>query len=187
MHTPQDPNHLPTRYRRRSPARLARSGWANGRSVWTVDDATRPTTVDHITVTTAPAPRHIATALNITPGAEAVTRRRRYLIDNTPIQYATSYYAATIAAGTRIAEANTGPGGTYARLAELGYAPAHFREELYVRPPEPAEAQVLALPDNVNVIDLVRTALTHDGTPVEVTELVLDSRAYVLEYTFSAD
>lgn len=185
MYTPSNRKHSPPRYRRRSPARLAHAGWGNGHSIWDTDDTARPHSVDHIAITTAPPPPRIAEALQLAPSTDTVIRRRRYLVDIRPIQYATSYYSALIAAGTPIAEPDTGPGGAYARLAELGHPPAHFREEIQVRPPRDAEATLLHLAAHVQVYDVVRTAFTASGYPIEVTEMTLDSSAYVLEYTFS--
>ncbi|EMF24625.1 GntR family transcriptional regulator [Streptomyces gancidicus BKS 13-15] len=61
--------------------------------------------------------------------AEAVmcVRRRRFLVDSKPVLLATSYLPLSLVAGSAITQEDTGPGGTYARLSELGHAPVHFR------------------------------------------------------------
>jgi GntR family transcriptional regulator len=164
-------------YRRRSPARLAESGWRAGRSVWQSDDARRDTSVDGIEVAVVDAPDHVAAALELRDGDRALVRRRRYLVDDVPVQVATSYYPEPLVGGTRIAEADTGDGGVYARLAELGHKPVNFREELRARMPRDAETKIV----------VVRTAYTAEGRAVEVNEMTLDASSYILEYTFSSE
>lgn len=83
-----------------------------------------------------------------------------------------------------IVEADTGPGGIYARLAELGHRPVRFREELRARMPSADEAQRLQLAPATPVVVIYRTAFTADGAAVEVNEMILDSSAYVIEYAF---
>ena len=49
------------------------------------------------------------------------------------------------------------------------------------------ETEVLDLPAaGTPVVDIVRTAFTDAGRPVEVNEMILDASAYILRYDFSA-
>jgi len=174
-------------YRRRSPTRLAEAGWGAGRSVWRSDDASRATSVEGIEITVDDAPAHIAAVLELRDGEQALIRRRRYLVDDVPVQFATSYYPEHLVRGTRITEADTGDGGVYARLAELGHKPVNFREELRARMPRDAEAKLLDLAQGTPVIVVVRTAYTTEGRAVEVNEMTLDASSYILEYSFSSE
>lgn len=174
-------------YRRRSPARLAESGWGAGRSIWKSDDAERETSVDSIEITTVDAPDHVAGVLGLEDGGKTLVRRRRYLVDDVPVQFATSYYPEHLVRGTRVAEADTGPGGVYARLAELGHGPVNFREELRARMPRDWEAKLLELAQGTPVILVVRTAYTAEGQAVEVNEMILDASSYILDYTFTSE
>lgn len=174
-------------YRRRSPARLAESGWGAGRSIWQSDDATRLTSIDSIEVTIETAPDHVASVLGLQDNAKTLVRRRRYLVDDVPIQFATSYYAEHLVKGTRVEAADTGPGGVYARLAELGHKPVNFREELRARMPRESETKLLDLAQGTPVVVVVRTAYTAEGQAIEVNEMVLDSSSYILEYDFTSD
>ena len=62
-----------------------------------------------------------------------LVRRRQMFTAGLPTQLATAYYPGGIARGTRIEQQDTGPGGSYSRLAEAGHAPARFTEpERYV-------------------------------------------------------
>ncbi|WP_376766948.1 GntR family transcriptional regulator [Spinactinospora alkalitolerans] len=172
--------------RRHGPRRLSRELWGGGRAIWQADTADRAFAADNITVRETAAPEHVARALDLPEQERVVVRRRRYLLDDRPMQLATSYLPAKLAAGTAIAEADTGPGGIYARLAELGHAPAHFTEEIRVRMPSPAEVEELALSAGTPVLDVMRTALTSDHRAVELNEMTLDGSAYILQYDFDA-
>lgn len=116
----------------------------------------------------------------------ACVRSRRFVLDDKPVLLSTSYLPADMVAGSAITQEDTGPGGTYARLAELGYKPVHFREEIRGRMPSQEEASRLQLSMGTPVIMICRTAFADEGRPVEVNEMILDSAAYVLEYDFDA-
>jgi GntR family transcriptional regulator len=119
-------------------------------------------------------------------GSPVATRSRRFLVEDRPVQLATSYLPVDLARGTAIMHTDTGPGGIYARLGELGHAPATFTEFLRARMPVPAEVGRLELPDGTPVIEITRHAYTRAGRCVEVARMVLDATAYLLDYTFDA-
>ncbi|MFF9522784.1 UTRA domain-containing protein [Streptomyces achromogenes] len=170
--------------RRRGVQRLARERWAEGRSIWSADIGDRELVVDSVEVTEEAAPAAVAAVLELGEGAHACVRRRRFVLDGKPVLLSTSYLPAALVAGTAITQPDTGSGGTYARLAELGRGPVRFREEVRSRMPE--EAGRLELPAGVPVVLVARTAFDAEGRAVEVNEMVLDSSAYVLEYDFEA-
>ncbi|MBB4932146.1 GntR family transcriptional regulator [Lipingzhangella halophila] len=172
--------------RRHGPRRLSRELWDNGRAIWEADATDREFETDSITVREIPAPDYVSRALELPGEARVVCRRRRYHLDGRPMQLATSYLPAALVAGTAIAETETGPGGIYARLSELGYAPAHFTEEIRVRMPSPTETEELQLSAGTPILDVLRTALTARRLPVELNEMTLDGSAYILQYDFDA-
>jgi GntR family transcriptional regulator len=108
------------------------------------------------------------------------------LADGRPVETAVSYVPADIADGTRIAEPDTGPGGIYARLEEMGHVLDRFTEEVSARMPAAPERRRLELAPGTPVIILVRTAFDTTGRPVEVCDTVKAAPAYVLEYDFPA-
>ncbi|MFD6886130.1 GntR family transcriptional regulator [Streptomyces sp. NPDC059957] len=124
--------------------------------------------------------------LGLGDGAPACVRRRRFLPDGKPVMFATSYLDAALVAGTPVTEPDSGPGGIYARLAELGHKPARFREEVRSRMPGAEEAVSLGPAAGTPVVLVVRTAFDAGGRVAEVNEMVLDASAYVLEYEFDA-
>lgn len=174
------------RIRRRGIQRLAEGVWGEGRSIWAAETEDRESVVELLSATETTAPDAVATVLGLPGGSPACVRRRRFLLDGKPVMLATSYLDAALVAGTPITEPDTGPGGIYARLAELGHKPARFREEVRSRMPNTEEAASLGLAAGTPVVLVVRTAFAADGRVVEVNEMVLDASAYVLEYDFDA-
>ncbi|MEU9232973.1 GntR family transcriptional regulator [Streptomyces subrutilus] len=172
--------------RRRGVQRLARERWGSGRSVWSADAEDRELVVDQIDVREGTASEGVADALGVPAGAPVWVRGRRFVLDGKPVLFATSHLPADIVAASAITRPDSGPGGTYARLAELGHEPVHFREEIRSRMPSAAEAERLSLALGTPVIQIVRTAFAQGGRAVEVNEMTLDSASYVLEYDFDA-
>ncbi|WP_406325206.1 GntR family transcriptional regulator [Streptomyces niveus] len=181
----------PTRVRKFEPIRryankrLSASVWGNGTSMWDIDVRDEKTKVTDVQVTRLESSSKVASALNLTRGEPVIRRSRRYLLDGKPVLKAISYLPAEIADGTAIAEDDTGPGGIYARLADLGHAPSVFREEIRVRMPSKEEKVQLKLDRGTPVIVLVRTASTADGRVVEVNEMTMDSASYILDYVIN--
>ncbi|MER6448470.1 GntR family transcriptional regulator [Streptomyces venezuelae] len=172
--------------RRRGIQRLAHEQWGSGRSVWADESEDRELVVDQIEVREEEADLRIADALGVPAETRVWTRSRRFVLDTKPVLFAMSYLPSDVVADSAITQVDTGPGGTYARLAELGHAPVHFREEIRSRMPSADEAERLSLSMGTPVIHIVRTAFAQDGRVVEVNEMTLDSASYVLEYDFDA-
>jgi len=127
----------------------------------------------------------VATALEIETPARVWVRSRRYSLDGKPVLLASSYLPADLVAGSPITWPDPGPGGIYARLADLGQAPTRFREDVRARMPSPDEAQRLRLDAGTPVITVARTAYAGDR-PVELNVMIFDAGAYVLRYDFEA-
>jgi GntR family transcriptional regulator len=166
--------------------RLGSSTWPAGASVWSTETEGRDLAVDQVEVSEADAPEHVRALLGLEQGARAVLRSRRYVLDGKPVLLSRSWLPAAIASGTPIARPDTGPGGIYARLADLGHAPARFREDLRSRMPLPAEAERLQVAAGTPVVEICRVALDAADTPVEVNEMTADSSAYVFRYEFGS-
>ncbi|MDT0545614.1 GntR family transcriptional regulator [Streptomyces lonegramiae] len=165
--------------------RLSKARWASGHSIWAADVDRRPLATD-VQVYEAEAPHQIGRLLNLEPGAPVLVRSRKYAVEDRPVQIATSYLPADLVRGTAITEPNPGPGGIYARLAELGAEPVNFAEELRARMPSEEERAALNLAAGTPVLEICRTAFTEDERPVEVNQMLLDAGSYVLEYRLSS-
>lgn len=166
--------------------RLGPSTWPSGQSIWSADSEGRQLAVDQFEVTETVPPAHIRELLGLREGDSAVLRSRRFVLDGKPVLLSRSWLPAAIAAGTQIAQPDSGPGGIYARLADLGHAPARFREDLRSRMPRPEESERLEVAPGTPVTDIIRVAADADGTTVEVNEMTADASAYVFRYDFSA-
>jgi GntR family transcriptional regulator len=132
------------------------------------------------------APAGIADRLQLSEGEPVLIRRRRMLADGQPVQLATSYLPLRLVEGTQIEQVDTGPGGTYARLEELGHRLGRFQEDVSARMPLPDEARALRLSAGMPVIRVVRTAFDKQGAPVEVNDIVLAADRYELTYILPA-
>lgn len=169
--------------RRHGSRRLSREQWGQGRAIWDSDTDGRAYTVDEIDLRREPASESVAQALG---SDEVWVRRRRYSVDGRPVQLAASHFPADIVEGSAITQPDTGAGGVYARLGDLGYRPVRFTEEVRARMPQPREARLLGLPAGTPVIVITRIAFAAGGVPVEFNEMTLDASAYVLQYDFDA-
>lgn len=132
-------------------------------------------------------PPEIAERLRLQPEDQALIRRRQMYAAGQPMQLATSYVPWSFAEGTQMVEQDSGPGGIYSRLAEVGHRPARFTEEVATRMPTPEEARFLRLTEPQPVFNLFRTAFDEAGTPVEVCEHVMAGDRWLLAYEWAAD
>jgi GntR family transcriptional regulator len=172
---------------RESPARLARERWGAGQQIQDHDTRTRPRTAD-VVVGDVPAPAYVAEGLRVNEDDLVLFRARRFLVERRPVQLATSYLPLDLAVSARLTYTDTGPGGIYARLAELGHAPARFTERVIARSPLPDEVERLELTTAVGtlVFEITRYAYAESGRCVEVNRMILDATAYELAYNFDA-
>jgi GntR family transcriptional regulator len=116
---------------------------------------------------------------------EVVVRDRVMRADGEVVQLAVSYLPAEIAGGTQLEETDTGPGGAYARLEEMGFELTHFTEVVSARSPRPREAELLQIPFGFPVIQVIRVAFAGDRA-VEVNYITMSSERYQLVYQIDA-
>jgi GntR family transcriptional regulator len=167
-------------------ARLAAEHWSSGKTIWSADTEDRSLTVDEIRVDETAPPDRVALALELEPTDTVIARSRRFVLDGKPVLVSVSYLPSKIAKGTAMAQDNTGPGGIYARLRDLGHAPVRFREDLRARMPSESEIARLALDPATPVVDIARVAYSDTGQPVELNEMTADAASYIFRYSFDA-
>jgi len=131
-----------------------------------------------VTPERVPAPAHAAEILGVAEGADVLARRRVMFADDVPVQIATSWIPWDVAEGTQLVEVDTGPGGTYSRLAELGHAPARFSELTRQRIPDADEAAALDMETTGRVFVITRVARDADGRAVEVIDTVMPAHQW---------
>lgn len=172
--------------RRSANERLSKEVWGAGTSMWSVDVRDAKPQVVNPRVERIEAAARIAEALGIRRGTPVILRRRHYALNGKPVLMADSYIPADLADGTPIAEVDTGGGGIYARLDDIGHGPVRFKEEVRARMPLRTEASLLRLDPGTPVICIVRSAFDAEGRIVEINEMTLDGGSYILDYVIDA-
>jgi GntR family transcriptional regulator len=127
----------------------------------------------------------IADMLGLPKGEPVVVRSRLMLFNDHPVELVDSYYPATIARDTRLAELRKIRGGAVALLADLGHPPRRVREDVSARLATSPERTALELDDPSCVLLLARTLVTENDLPVEasVMTMVADGRRLRYELT----
>jgi GntR family transcriptional regulator len=174
--------------RRLAHDRFARRHRERGRAAYLaeLEAEGRVAEVQVLDVTRVKAPNDVAVWLQLAMGADVLLRRRRYLADGEPMELATSYIPWELAEGTQIVQADTGPGGVYARLEERDHELKRFSEEVTARMPTVDEIRALRLQPGVPVMRLVRVAYDTNELPVEACDTVMAADRYVLSYELPA-
>jgi GntR family transcriptional regulator len=139
---------------------------------------------DLVEVGAVPPPAQIAELFGLGEAEEVLIRRRHMYADDTPIQIATSYIPMSFAGSVDLALPDTGPSGIYARLAQRGYRPVRFTEEIEVRSPTTDEAKFLRISEGQPVFEILRTALDVDNRPLEACANILAALQWRLSYSW---
>lgn len=171
--------------RRNATKRLSKELWGGGQSMWSVDVHDRPMIPLNDEPEEVSPPAEVARTMALPAGATVCKRARVYTVEGVPVMAAVSYLPMDVVAGSPIVQVDTGPGGIYARLADLGHEPKRFREELRSRMPSPEEAAQLGMGAGTPVMHIVRTAADESGRIVEVNDMLLDASRFVMEYDFT--
>jgi GntR family transcriptional regulator len=133
------------------------------------------------------APENIAEALALDAPARVLVRRRHMFADDKPIQLATSYIPMEVAGSADIAMPDTGPSGMYTRLAERGFGPVRFTEDIEVRSASPDEASFLNIATGQPVFSILRTAFDSGERPVEACTNILAALRWRLSYSWEQE
>lgn len=159
-------------------ARLSAELRNTGRSVWSVDVGDRELEVLDLSVAYWAAPDGVAEALGT---ARALLRDRVFAVDGRRVCWARSWLPADITDGTRLEQDDTGPGGTPARLAQLGHEMVTFVEDVEFVERENVtgeEWDKLGLDELTGVARVVRRSADAGGRVVEVADMRMVASAY---------
>jgi GntR family transcriptional regulator len=127
-------------------------------------------------------PARIAEHLGLGQEDDVVVRERQMWANDVPVQIATSYIPMAYAGSPAIAQPDTGPSGIYARLAERGFGPVVFTEDIEVRGATSDEARFLGIPIGEPVFEVLRTAIDAADRKVETCANVLAAKQWRLTY-----
>ncbi|MGH4010926.1 MAG: GntR family transcriptional regulator [Pseudonocardiaceae bacterium] len=134
-----------------------------------------------------PTDGRTAQFLDLDQHTDVVVRDRLMFADDRPVQIAISRLPSDLVQGTAIEQDDTGPGGIYARLDELGHGPTHFTEIVSARMPSPEESSALQLSGGTPVLLITRIAYDSTNRPVELNDMVLAADHYELVYELPAE
>lgn len=139
-----------------------------------------------LNVTTVPAPAEIALRLDTDDETPVVLRQRLFLVNEQPVALCDSYYPASLAAGTGIAEHERVKGGVHA-LIEDPKGPIRRRvarsvDNVIARMPTQDEVAVLHLHPGVPVIRVLRTIYDTSGDPLEVQDTIAAADRHEFQY-----
>ncbi|WP_212826932.1 GntR family transcriptional regulator [Catellatospora sp. TT07R-123] len=130
----------------------------------------------------ATPPAAVADILGLAEGEPALLRGRVLYANDEPTQIADSYIPWSLADGQPdLLRENAGRGGSYGRLADAGYPPTRFAEDITVRMPTDAEQRVLELEPTQPVFEIWHVAYSHDR-PIEVCVHVMAGHLWKLHY-----
>ncbi|MFC3513645.1 GntR family transcriptional regulator [Amycolatopsis halotolerans] len=178
----------PASIRRIARSRLSREARAKNRGAFLADAAERGfAPSSSVKIRFEQADLRTAEHLTIEEGVEVTVRDRVMRADGMVVQLAVSRLPRELTLGTAIEQADTGSGGTYARLEEAGHTIGSFAEHVGARMPTPEEASLLQLADGVPVLTVTRVAYGEDGRPLEMNDMVLAADRYELSYEWPAD
>lgn len=164
--------------------RLSAELLATGASIWSADIGDRDLQIVGFDASLdLETPAHIRQALYHPD--DILIRDRVYVVDGRRVCWARSYFDAEKVEGSRIDEFDTGPGGTPARLAELGLGLASFVEDVeFADDCDRDELHALRNHDSLAVTRILRRSATAEGLVVEVTDMRLVSSAYRFRWSW---
>lgn len=129
-----------------------------------------------------PAPSAVAALLGLADGVPVVVRRRVIEFDGEPCELTDTYYPASIARGTRLAETLKIRGGAVALLAELGHVGVRVREDVSARMPDADEREALRMERDEPVLRLARVTLDDRDRPIQVDMMTMPAHRQRLRY-----
>jgi Transcriptional regulators len=131
----------------------------------------------------ADPPPAVARTLGLRDGEPALLRSRVLYVNDEPTQIADSYLPWSLTKDCApLMQPDAGKGGSYGRLAELGYGPVRFTEDVTVRMPVEAEQRTLDLDASQPVFEIWHVAYTAEDRPIEVCIHVMPGHLWTLHY-----
>jgi GntR family transcriptional regulator len=128
-------------------------------------------------------PPAVAETLGLPKGEPSLLRSRVLYANDEPTQIADSYLPWSITKDCKpLMRPDAGKGGSYGRLAELGFGPARFTEDVTIRMPTEDEQRTLDLDASQPVFEIWHVAYTAEDRPIEVCIHVMPGHLWTLRY-----
>ncbi|MER7048923.1 GntR family transcriptional regulator [Streptomyces jumonjinensis] len=128
-------------------------------------------------------PFEVRHALGLNDADQALLRKQILYLDDQPTELTHSYYPLELAEGTAMMERRKIKGGTPTLLAERGYPPRAFVDEVSSEIPTEEEVVALELPKDMPVMVTFRVVYADDERPIEVSLLTKAAHRYRMRYT----
>lgn len=117
----------------------------------------------------------------IKPFGTMVRRDRVMRLNGSVAKISTSWFSYELAEGTALMEEDTGPGGSFARFAELGHKIVRLTEDVTVAEAN-ASAEALGLEKGACIFKIVRSAFDELGQLTEITSEAFSPKTYQLQF-----
>lgn len=127
-------------------------------------------------------PHEVAQVLGLEEGGQALLRKQILFLDEEPTELTRSYYPLELAEGTAMMERRKIKGGTPTLLAERGYPPRAFVDEVSSEIPTEDEVVALELPKDMPVMLTFRVVYSDEERPIEVSLLAKAAHKYRMRY-----
>jgi GntR family transcriptional regulator len=139
------------------------------------------------TVSEVDAGVEVGRGLGVPTGTPVLRRARRQgVVGGPPVQLSTSYLRLDLVEKIPALRAvNTGPGGMYSRLEELGYR-LHFEESVTCRLPTEEEREKLEIDMRQPVLVLWRRAYDQDNRILDLTHRIVVGSRHELIYRYDS-
>lgn len=136
--------------------------------------------VDRVSV-----PTRIASVLGVPKRTTVVVRRVLLELDGEPVELASSYFPVDLVEGTELESAKPLRGGMRDHLeARKRVRFDHVTERVSARLPEPADAQLLGIPEGQPVLSVLVIAHDASGRALQVVDVLLPADRQELEDTY---
>ncbi|MFF5809074.1 GntR family transcriptional regulator [Streptomyces sp. NPDC012746] len=132
---------------------------------------------------TLEAPADVAELLELTPGTQAVRRRRRALIGSDVVALQEAWYPLDIAQAASLDRPEKITGGVLAALLAAGLLPVEADEYVTAEEPTPQQAAQLAIGGRVSVLVIDRVTKDRTGRAIELVRVTGASDRLQLVYS----
>ncbi|HEY0462708.1 MAG TPA: GntR family transcriptional regulator [Polyangiaceae bacterium] len=130
-------------------------------------------------------PERVASVLDLEKRDSTLLRPRVLYANDEPTQIANSYLPWSLVRNcSELMQADSGEGGSYGRLADIGYGPVRFTEDVTVRMPSAEEQDLLELEPVQPVFEIWHVAYTAKDRPIEVCIHVMPGHLWQLRYAW---
>jgi GntR family transcriptional regulator len=132
-------------------------------------------------------PAAAADVLRLDDQEKVLVRKRQMFASDEPVLLATSYIPWKIAEDAGVTNIDTGPGGTYSRLADINLGPVRFSEDVRVRIPTVEEESFFSLSEGQQVFEIVHISWLEDGRAVEYRVDALPTFQWIMHFEWNAE